>query len=455
MAQRLLFYWRCGSPLFKWVGAVFSVLGFLTLVRDEILPPIDPQTPNQHLFQILPHWSLQTWIMFFVVLVAAAVLEGAYQNHLEHEAAKAKGADTKKLWLSESVEYIPPVKRGIFRIALPLAFVVAVVTWWAVSHQKHVITSRSIAQRGAFPSVVLVPEGDTLRLYNRSDTDLSLWGDKLDDTARDIGGQARIIPKEDFYYFLTDRLKEFALKDLGQNGEKLYPFEVYLSDNQQHYIAKFYLLIQMTDGRMTVHTQQLGVAATDWSKFATAFPTAVPSPTVSPIEYYSTPLTPRQIFDTDFPYLSIGDNLILTRKNNGQTTAVPVRLFYNFDDKSKFIAFFVPRQVSADETYDACMSLVNQYKMVMQQLDERMAVGDSKPGETSETWSKDLTFTGRIYVYYEDDLSLSQLAALDDLYKGNGLFPEFRGQAYMALHWHEKRAVRQSVYSATIRAKTE
>jgi hypothetical protein len=108
------------------------------------------------------------------------------------------------------------------------------------------------------PSIILVPGAGQLNLYNQGDADLQLWGDKLEGLPPDIEKQERIIPSGGFYYFLTDRLKAVMLSTVGRDGEKLVPFEVYLSDMKgRNYNATFYLLVKMTAGNMTIHTQQL------------------------------------------------------------------------------------------------------------------------------------------------------------------------------------------------------
>jgi hypothetical protein len=110
------------------------------------------------------------------------------------------------------------------------------------------------------PSVVLIPAVGQLNLYNKGDADLQLSGDKLEGFPTDLDEQGRIIPRGDFYYFPTDRLKAAMLSTVGHDGEKLVPFEVYLSDTKgRDYIASFHLLVKMTAGNMTIHTQQLGL----------------------------------------------------------------------------------------------------------------------------------------------------------------------------------------------------
>jgi len=114
--------------------------------------------------------------------------------------------------------------------------------------------------------VLLLSEPGRLVLYNKSAGDLKLWGAKMEGFAPALEKEPRIVPVDGFYYFLNDALKGVMLLTLGQNGEKLFPFETYIADGAgRRYVAKFALLIKMNDGSMQVHTQQLGVQEGDWS----------------------------------------------------------------------------------------------------------------------------------------------------------------------------------------------
>jgi hypothetical protein len=110
------------------------------------------------------------------------------------------------------------------------------------------------------PSVALIPAAGQLNLYNKGDLDLQLWGDKVAGSPPEIDEQARIIARDEFYSFPIDRLKAVMPPATGHDREKLISFEVYLSDmSGRNYIAKFDLLVKITSGNMTIHTQQLGL----------------------------------------------------------------------------------------------------------------------------------------------------------------------------------------------------
>ncbi|MGA8612218.1 MAG: hypothetical protein WB760_10955, partial [Xanthobacteraceae bacterium] len=112
------------------------------------------------------------------------------------------------------------------RICVVLGVIIGVVAIWELLQE-----APSVPPPSGLPSVILLPEPGRLVLYNKSSADLYLWGDKFDDdVAPNIEDKRRTIPFGGFYYFLTDKLEAQAKTVIGANGEKLEPFEVYISD---------------------------------------------------------------------------------------------------------------------------------------------------------------------------------------------------------------------------------
>jgi hypothetical protein len=117
----------------------------------------------------------------------------------------------------------------------------------------------------AKPSVLLTYESDRPVLYNKADT-FYLVGDKLGDEPRDMTPPPRLVTKDAYYYFLTDRLKAWALAKFGQDANQLVPFEIYLADESQSkkFTAKFALLIIIQKGTVSVNAQNFGVTDEQW-----------------------------------------------------------------------------------------------------------------------------------------------------------------------------------------------
>ena len=76
----------------------------------------------------------------------------------------------------------------------------------------------------------------------------------------------RRLPRDGNYYFLTDRLQAYAASVIGTNGDKLEPFEVYIStaDAGEHYTVYCQLLLKMHSGDFSVHAQNLGFDKGGW-----------------------------------------------------------------------------------------------------------------------------------------------------------------------------------------------
>lgn len=119
---------------------------------------------------------------------------------------------------------------------------------------------RSDSKQQKMPQVLLLPDTGQLRLYNRGDSEILLWGTKLGTTSPIIEKEPRMIPSGAFYYFITDQIKATIA-----NGEEHVPLEIYLSDlSNQHYTANFILFMVIKDSKITMHTQQMGVRKDKW-----------------------------------------------------------------------------------------------------------------------------------------------------------------------------------------------
>lgn len=106
--------------------------------------------------------------------------------------------------------------------------------------------------------------------------------------------------------------------------------------------------------------------------------------------------------------------------------------YMDFDSKSKFLGFYIP---FCSHTYDICKILANECENIMKSMEhmEQAKATFWMPTDSAQTSSDDLIFSGRVYIYYEDYLSLQQLADLERLYKSKGLSVIFRSRAHMVL----------------------
>ena len=117
------------------------------------------------------------------------------------------------------------------------------------------------------------------------------------------------------------------------------------------------------------------------------------------------------------------------------------RLFYkilnDFVANSKFIAFFVPETV---ETASAMSFLAENYQGYFTDIEKQHWAVAGSPGMSDVINTKDLPFSGRLYVYHEAPYSLEQLAAYAKLFREHGATVQFRGPEYIVAVWQSIRA---------------
>jgi hypothetical protein len=161
---------------------------------------------------------------------------------------------------NSSLRILRPRVGPVLLVNIAICLIVASIVWH-FSEAK----PPSQARTAAAPSVLLLPEPGQLRLHNKNDYELQLWGSRFDTESPRIETEARIIPVGSYYYFLTDKLEKHSLARIGASGEGIFAFEAYLATpNQDRFTSRFYLLVKMANGSLTVHTQQLGTSEGGW-----------------------------------------------------------------------------------------------------------------------------------------------------------------------------------------------
>lgn len=114
-------------------------------------------------------------------------------------------------------------------------------------------------------SADLIYAGDQLQIWNRGKTNIYLWGNKYEDTV-DAAKQPMTITPAGGYYLLPNTLEPIIYKQVGQNGERKVPFDLYLrSEDGKKYIMHCTLLERVKAGKITIDTQDHGYEVVkDW-----------------------------------------------------------------------------------------------------------------------------------------------------------------------------------------------
>lgn len=147
------------------------------------------------------------------------------------------------------------------------------------------------------------------------------------------------------------------------------------------------------------------------------------------------------LFMTDFKNKGYGLTLLFqaysdfTFSDNSQ-----LRVFINtiedHENRSKFCCFYIQ---SSRYTFDAIKYIATECKKFLD-----LPVGVESGGENTltRTRSDELVFTGRVFIYHEDTLTLPQLGKLAEAFEQRGLAPEFRSTPHALSVWSAIRAGR-------------
>jgi hypothetical protein len=142
----------------------------------------------------------------------------------------------------------------------------------------------------------------------------------------------------------------------------------------------------------------------------------------------------EKLFKEDFPNLLRGSGerkIGVETKDGKKTILIGERIYLDFEGKSKFIGYFIPR---GTDSYDICAFMADEYHTTIESLEKNLIIA-GRVTEYSQTTNRELIFTGRVYIYHEDSFTHQQLADLEKLYKSKELSVIFRGPEYLAMSW--------------------
>ena len=170
------------------------------------------------------------------------------------------------------------------------------------------------------------------------------------------------------------------------------------------------------------------------------------SPTAAPTR--DEPQTLHNLFSHDFPYLALGSSAEIRDSKGAVISTIEYKVWQDPATNSKFLSVYVPK---SSDTFGICHSIADRYEAFFDKF-QSLEVKQGNAVDLSNSDSSDLVFTGKIYIYYEDELSLGQLGQLDDYYKSKHLTAQFRGMAYSISLWlrdQSERAAKASKQTAS------
>jgi hypothetical protein len=162
------------------------------------------------------------------------------------------------------------------------------------------------------------------------------------------------------------------------------------------------------------------------------------SPHKPPKRSKGKPPTLFDLFKTDFPETAgFSDKGFDLTDLSGQVGAhVDWRLVMDFPSKNEFIAFYLP---AVRDEVPVCLALIDTVHPIIDQLSQRFDATGGPAGESTSL--RELTFSGRVFIYHEWPLSNKKKADIIEAYSAKGLDVQFRSMDYLAtrlIAWHQE-----------------
>jgi hypothetical protein len=114
------------------------------------------------------------------------------------------------------------------------------------------------------------------------------------------------------------------------------------------------------------------------------------------------------------------------------TLTLRYRLYQDFNSNSDYVSIFIPTTHNAlidDETFNLVKWLRDEILPFRENLRNAVGVGMSRPG-VPYTEASGMRFSGRVYIYTMQPLTLVQLGQLTSWYETAGLALQIRGNEY-------------------------
>jgi hypothetical protein len=162
------------------------------------------------------------------------------------------------------------------------------------------------------------------------------------------------------------------------------------------------------------------------------------------------PPTLLGLFKKDFSNtLRTSDNedAYTVQLQGGSIIKIKRQAYMDFPAKAKFVGFYISRpdppstDFSGKNTFVACMKLleIDAVKQTFDHFTNNIAVFGGERGQMNSM--QDLTFSGRVFIYHDEFLSITQKADIIQAYQTKKLDVNFRGPEYLGdqvIAWHQE-----------------
>lgn len=144
------------------------------------------------------------------------------------------------------------------------------------------------------------------------------------------------------------------------------------------------------------------------------------------------PPTLTTLFKSDFSVLKLTRDNTITCPN-GTVRAIKQQVYLDFDAKVDYVGFLIlgsGNPTDSEDTFQIGKLLSDHVQDTLNLAKDHIATDLSFGRGTAST---ELAFSGRVFIYHEDFLSVEQRAELTNIYRSKNCSVEFRGPDYLAI----------------------
>jgi hypothetical protein len=201
----------------------------------------------------------------------------------------------------------------------------------------------------------------------------------------------------------------------------------FISDNCVPIEGKGGFTILSGDGRLVYDTPAL------------VFEPAQPEGGAKAIVKSGPPISLKQLFEIDWQNLPAyyNESVMESQVFDSGSVKVAWRVNGDFVGRSKFLAILIDPTTKVSDAFKACESIADRYGHFIDSVNSEVDIEGQAPDDTATTHLKDMVFSKRIFIYYEE-FSLAQKGQLETIYQSKELSVQFRDAAYAWAHRDDK-----------------
>lgn len=140
-------------------------------------------------------------------------------------------------------------------------------------------------------------------------------------------------------------------------------------------------------------------------------------------------ITLHDLFLTDFEGAQkIGGHWAMFKSDKTVAISIEQYVVVNLETNTKQIEIYIPYY---QDTYGICVTVANNFEKALVQANE-VDMSQQPWGGSAVHSSREAVFSQMIFIYHESQMGPEQIGDLTKLFKGRGVYADFRGESYLS-----------------------